>query len=300
MQIILARTVFAIFIVLLLACSEVSEQEKVASVRQQFEQAKYSEAALKAKAILEQNPSAGEARYLLGASLLALGDLAASEIELKKSLELEYSSDQVIPVLAKVMLARRSLKQLTEAYGDTELESPEASNSLKTTLALAFAQLGNTDRANSLLSLVLSKIPDHVPATLVKARLLAGGSNFRRALQLLDNLLTKEPNNADVLLLKADITLISDDNPLLAAELYKKVLQIKRKDVDAHFALAAIFLNQQDLIAAQRQIADLSSIAPSSPQTKFFEAQLAYLLRDYAKAKSAIQEILRIDRKSVV
>ncbi len=278
---------------LLVGCSETTERDQISAVKHLLDQAQYPEAALQAKAVLLQNPDSPQARYLLGASLFSLGDFTASEIELRKSLERKQSASDVVPMLAKVLLAKRALKQLTDEFGGTELDSSGASNSLKSTLALAFARLNNTQKANELLDLVLSKTPSYAPALLVRARLLAGVKDFNGAIRLIDNILSSDPGNADALLLKADITLVSVDDSHPAAELYNKVLQLRKKDLDAHFALVAIYINQHDLPAARKQLTQLSKIAPTNLQTKFFEAQLAFMQADYAKAKSIVQELLR-------
>ena len=57
------------------------------------------------KSVLQQHPGLADARLLLGTALLDGGEPVAAEIELRRALELQAPESEVVPVLARSMLA---------------------------------------------------------------------------------------------------------------------------------------------------------------------------------------------------
>ena len=66
---------------------------------------------------LQKNPDLAEARFLLGKSLLETGDLPGAEKELRKAAELKYPADEVVPVLARLLVRRGEYKKALDEFG---------------------------------------------------------------------------------------------------------------------------------------------------------------------------------------
>lgn len=68
-------------------------------------------AVIQFKNALQMNPNLGEARFLLGKTLLESGDPQGAELELRKALGLKYAPESVIPLLAQALLTNGQAKR---------------------------------------------------------------------------------------------------------------------------------------------------------------------------------------------
>ena len=121
-------------------------------------------AIIQIKNALKKNANLPEARFLLGKALLASGKPADAEVELRKALDLKYSPDQVIPVLAHAMFEMGQVKKVTEDLSPTQLTTPESKADLLTTQAIAQAILGHKDASRSMIETALATKPDYILA----------------------------------------------------------------------------------------------------------------------------------------
>ena len=96
----------ALFLALMLvACGEKPEA-MLNSARDYLAKNDAKAAIIQVKNALQANPELPEARLLLGKALLDTGDAVGAETELRKALALKASQDQVLPILARAMLAQ--------------------------------------------------------------------------------------------------------------------------------------------------------------------------------------------------
>ncbi|MCV2368717.1 XrtA/PEP-CTERM system TPR-repeat protein PrsT [Roseateles oligotrophus] len=288
------RNFFLVVAIFLSACTGASEQELIASARKSYGQEKYSEAVIKTKNVLQTNKNSAEARYLLGASLYATGDLISAEIELRKAMDLAHPDSEVVPALAKAMFDMRNFRRLTDEFGSLQLADALAANNLKSTLAMAYAAQNDNVRANDLIESILLKTPDFIPALLVKARILAGEEKFEESEHLIDSILLKNPGDADAMLIKAEISPYLSKDISISEALYRDVLKLRKNDMTANDALMAIYFSQNNIVAAKKHFSDLMKVAPNRFQTKFYSAQFAFIEENYKSAREQISALLRI------
>src|SRR5690606_9944106 len=113
---------------LLSACSRgSSEAELVASARDYAAKQDHAAATIQLTAALQQNPTNGEARLLLGLSLLEAGDMPGAAIELHKALELGAKPADAQPPLARAMLAQGQAREVVLQFAETQLDDAAAS-----------------------------------------------------------------------------------------------------------------------------------------------------------------------------
>ena len=111
------------------------------------------------KSALQESPDSGEARYLLGRTLLDTDDASGAEVELRKAAALEYAPVLVASALAQALLRQGHAHQGTEAYDAMALSDAAANADLKTTAALAWLRRGNAEKADEALAAAQASSP---------------------------------------------------------------------------------------------------------------------------------------------
>jgi putative PEP-CTERM system TPR-repeat lipoprotein len=272
-------------------CGE-SADKMLASAKDYLAKNDPNAAIIQLKNALAKDPNAGEVRFLLGRTLLDGGDAVTAEIELRKALDLKYSADQVVPALARALLAQGQTKKLDE-LASTPLTSPEGLADLKTSIAQSHAMQGRLDRSRATLQEAIAAKGDFAPALLGMARLKAIDNDLPGAYAIIEEALAKAPQNANAWIFKADL-LRSEKKTAAAIAAYQKGIELHPQAILAHAALITMHLqdNQPDLAA--KQLAAMEKAAPRSPLTHYMQALAAYGRKDLAAARSASENHLKL------
>lgn len=270
-----------------------SEAELVASARTYLEKKDQAAAIIQLKAALQKNPNHGEARLLLGRSMLDSGDASGAAIELRKAADLGAKASEVQPPLARAMLAQGQAKQVIEQFAAATVDDLQASADLKTTVATAYAALGQRDKALETVQAALRDAPQHGPALLVHARLKAAGSDISGALALVGQVLAQDPKHVAALLLKGDLQFRGLRDRDAAIATYTQAAQADPKAVAAQAALITLLLEQGKTDAARERFKQLKDVQPKHPETVLFEAWFAYLDRNFARARELTEPLLQ-------
>jgi cellulose synthase operon protein C len=284
---------------LLAACSGRSADESFASAKLYIEKGDAAAAIVELKNTLQSEPDRAEARFLLGKSLLDKGDPVPAAVELRKAQSLKYADDEVVPLLARALLESGETRKVVELDKLSTLTQPGAVASLKTSVALAYAALGNSAQADAAVAEALRTLPDFSPALLFRARVLAGQGDFDGAMKLVDGVLVRAPADADAMQMRGDLLRSGKGDVAGALEQYRKVVALKPDSVDAHSALIAQFLAKSELDAARVQLEMLKKHRPRHPRTLYFEARLASMQGDTKLANELAQDLLKVMPDSI-
>lgn len=290
------NTVAVLLLVLMTGCD--SDKDLIANAKMHLAKSDNKAAIIELKSALQKSPAQGEARYLLGSTLLLEGDLVAAEVELRKALDAKYSADSVVPLLARAMLSQGQAKKVVDEFGSRRFENPPAQASLQTTLASAYSALGQTDQSRVALTAALAADNQYVPALLLSARQKATVRDVDGALALIDGVIGRSPANAEALNLKGDILQYARDRPVEAEAAYRDAIKADPKLLPPQFSLITVLMRQAKLDDAGKALERLKQIAAQNPQTKFFEAQLAYYKEDFKSARDLVQQLLRLAPKN--
>lgn len=278
---------------LLGACGGPDEIAQLAAARRHISEGEAAKAVIEMKSLLQKRPGSADARFLLGRALLADGDAAGAEAELRRSRERRWPDDEAVPVLALALLGQGKEARLIEEFGAFELKGDDARADLKSSIALAHASSGQLDRALQTADAALAIRPQHAPALLLRARLLAVRGDGAAARRIADELVQREPNNELAWSLKGDLLQgppAPDDEAALAA--YRRALALKPRTLAAHGGLMQLLIRQGRLDDARKQQEAMAQALPEHGATLYYEGALAYLRGDPRRAREVAQALL--------
>ncbi len=277
-----------------------SVPDRLAQVRQAMAKQDRAAALLQVKSLLQSHPNQPEARQLLGTLLLEGGDPLAAESELRRALELGRSESEVLPLLARALLASNQAGKLLLQFGQVNLPAGRPAAQLKAALAEAEATQGDLEAARNSLSQALRADPDYEPARLLLARVSAVGGDLPGALSQVETMLAKQPANADAWVLKGDLLDRLATGTEAVQQAYQQALVVRADHANAHAALVALFLAKNQTEAARQQLAAMRKLLPRHPQTLLFDGQIAMLDGDLTRARERFQDLLRVLPEHVV
>lgn len=269
-------------------------QDRLLQARQLIAQKDRAAALIQVKGVLQSHPDLGAARLLLGELLLDGGDPVAAEIELRRALELGQAEAEVVPLLARALLAANQPARLVAQFGSLNLPDPLAAAQLKSAVAEAEATLGDLEAARNSLEAALHAAPEFAPAQVLRARVTAVGGDLAGALAQVEVLLAGQPDNADGWVLKGDLLARLQGSVGEVQKAYQQAITVRPAHASAHAALVALHLDQRDAVAARTQHAAMQKLLPRHPQTLLFEGQIALLDGDLPRARELFQSLLRV------
>jgi len=282
-----------LLLTLLLGACGVKPEAMIASAKDYLAKNDPKAAAIQIKNALQSAPDMPEARFLLGKALLASGDVVGAETELRKALALKHPQEQVLPLLANALLAQGQAKKLTEEFGKTTLTDAAANAGFQTALATAYAQQGQAEPSQAALKAALASDPDYAPAKVVQARQLAGQKDYDGALALTEGVLAKDGKSHEAWKLKGDLLRYVKYQPDQALLAYRKAIEAKPDFLAGQAAVITLLMQDNKLAEAAAQLAQQAKLYPNHPQTKYFQAQLAYQKKDFKAARELVQQVLR-------
>jgi len=279
---------------ILAACGGKDPAELVASAKSFAENGDHKAAIIELKTALQDAPDLAEARYLIGRSLLASGDLTGAEVELRRALDLGYDKNDASPELARVLFLLGDYQRLLEQFSTTLLSQPLAEADLKVTLARANGSLGRREQAREAVESALRAMPEYGPAKIFEARVQADTGDVDGALAAVESQLQKTPQDADGWLVKGDLLMYGKKDLDGALAAFRQAIVVRPDLKAAHAGALMVLLAKQDTTGAKAQLAELQKVYPKQPQTIYFAASVALLERNLDRAKEMVDQILRI------
>ena len=293
-------TLSALVMALILAgCGGDSPESMVTSAKGYLAKNDTKAAVIQLKNALQAKPDLAEARFLLGKTMLEGGNPSGAEIELRKAAELNYSADELTPVMARTLLALGQSKKLIEELAKVQLSSPQAKADFQAALGLAYLSNGQVDLAATAFDTAVAAVPGHGQGLIGQARIKAGKQDLPGALALLDAAIEKDPKLHEAWLFKGEIFAVQRDAKAAEAA-YRKALELKPDYLPAHSALVSHLLNEGRFDETAKALEAMKKISPSHPQTTYLQAQLQYRKKDFKSALESIQEHLKVAPESVM
>lgn len=289
-----------VFTGLLAGCSQKTPSEHIASAKSFIGKNEPKSAVVELKSALQADPQQAEARFLLGSLLLEAGDTRSALLELRKAQDLKYSNDAIVPLLVRAMLGEWQYREVIDRYGSAVLANPLSQGALKTGLANAYLRLGKRAEAEAALRSALESAPGLPAALLIQARLKLGSGDGKAALAIVDQALTADARNLDAWLLLGDLRTFVNADEKGALDAYRRAIELQSANVQAHIGAISLLLKQRDVEATSKQLERMKAALPGHPQTRFFEAQVAYLREDFRAARELTLQLLKVAPNSAL
>jgi putative PEP-CTERM system TPR-repeat lipoprotein len=289
------RTVISAIVasLIIIGCGTDDPETLLTSAKEYMAKNDNKAAEIQLKNALQANPNLAEARFLLGKTMLDSGNPASAEIELRKAVELKYPSDQVIPALARALLAQGKATTITDELPAIQLTTPESKASVQTIIGQAYLVAGKIEPARTAFAAAIAAVPDHGPAMVGQARIKAATHDLPGALTLVQAALEKSPGLYDAWQLKGDLQYALGDITG-SSDAYRKALEIRPNYLPAHFSLISRSLETTSLDNAGIQLEAVKKIAPTHPQTAYLQALLYYRQKNFKAAQESMQQHLKL------
>ncbi len=289
----LTRLSAAFLLVGMLGACGKDPQALIGSAREHIQKNDSAAAIIELKNALQEQNNLPEARLLLGQVLLANGDPVGAEAELRKAREQNYKPDEVSPLLARAWLAQGQTRKVTEAFDQARLESTQAQADLLTSLAIAWRAEGKSESFRQRLEAALKLEPEYAPALIERARMKAADRQFDDAVVELDQLIRREPKNAEAHKLRGDVLLYGTGQRDEALAAYRLAVEASPKFLDGHSALVRMLMAEGKAEEATQALEKLVALAPNHPVTLYLQTQTAVQKQDFKLAKEKVQQLLK-------
>lgn len=127
----------------------------------------------------------------------------------------------------------------------------------------------------------------------LQARAQAAGGHFEQALSLVQEVLGRQPQDADARLLKAELLQARGAPRTAVEEAFEQVLDVAPGHIAAHGALVASAIAAGDEAAMRLRLRALHKRWPQHPQTLMLAARTALRQGKLGDARDALQQLLR-------
>lgn len=251
-------------------------------------------AVVRFKSALQADPNSTTTRVLLGRALVEAKDPRGAIVELTKALEQQAAPSDVMPALARALLETGQYKKILEAHASVNLPKPTAQAAFKSILATAWSIAGDRQKTDAAISAALTAVPDYPEALILQSRLMLFRGELDGAYGVIEKVLARDANIPQAWQLKGEILAAKKTDLSGAEAAFRKAIEIDQKFVPAHSALVVSRIRAGDMEGGKKQLGTLQDVAPSSAETLFLQAQLAYLEKDYVKAREGVQQVLRV------
>jgi Flp pilus assembly protein TadD len=220
---------------------------------------------------LQKMSQAGETAPLevaLGALSFRQGDLKTAEVFFKNAAKLDPKSSDACSALGNLYVAQKDLKQADQAFKTAADLAPPRSGK-----ALQYAQFkiltGDSAAGKQLLDDFVKKTPDYLPAWIALAQLAAADKKYADGVTLLGNVLSRDPQNLEGLLLKGRLELQQGQSAQAMTD-FEGLARVFPKVPVVYYQLALAHLANND---TDKAIANLNQALTLNP--KYTDAILA-------------------------
>jgi putative PEP-CTERM system TPR-repeat lipoprotein len=280
----------AMWLLLLLAgCSRMHGADQLMVEAQQYMAKGETRAAvIQLKNALQQTPSNGGARLMLGKLYLDSGDVMSAEKELRRALEFGANPGDVMPALGRSMLLQGQYQKVLD-----EVKADEQQPQLQSLRGHALLGLNRGDEARALFEQVLVRHPDNPAALLGLARMAMQDGKQADALGLIDKALARDPGDVDAWRIKGDLLRLQSRNPeaLLA---YQQVLKLHPTQVQAHVDIASLHIQAGKVDEARKELGIARQVSPNNLMLLYTHALLDFQEKKLVSAQERLQMVLRV------
>jgi putative PEP-CTERM system TPR-repeat lipoprotein len=277
----------------LAACGGDSPEKLMASARDYLAKNDDAAAVIQLRNVLQKNAQNGEARLLLGTTLLRQGDPLAAERELRRALEFGQPVAAVAPALARAMLELGRADALVKEFGATKLDAPASAADLRATVGEARLRLGQMAEARSDFEAALALQSGHPAARLGQAILALYDGQTDLALAIADEVIAADPRQARAHALRADL-LRSKGDLAGTKQALTRAIEADARYTVARLALISMLIDERAYDEAAAQIAAGRKASGGDARLVLLDATLSVRKGDRAAGRDKVQQVLKV------
>ncbi|MCK7493556.1 MAG: hypothetical protein MZW92_21130 [Comamonadaceae bacterium] len=196
------------------------------------------------------------------------------------------------PLLARAWVASGQPRNAITRYASLRLSDASADADLQAALALAYGREGQDAASRDAVKAALERKPDHAAALTMQARQTAGDGDIDAALAQLQRLTAAHPGELPALLLRGQMLWFGKQDAAGALASFRQALQGDERYVPAYVGIAAVLTQQGDVEALKAHAASMKKALPQHPETRFLEAQIAFINTDYRGTRELLAPLL--------
>jgi len=298
----LALTICVVFS--LTACSpKKTAEEYIQSAKTHVANGKNSAAILELKNAVLIDLTNSESRFLLGKLYLELGDIAAAEKELRRSLELNGSKELILPKLFKTLNLQDKNEEVLALADQVEPIPENVLAEISLYKALAYIRLGDNEKAKDIIDRASETSSESVYSQLGEAYLMAESTNRGGALDLIERVLIKTPELTEALILKGQLLFIEGDFEK-AISTFNEFHRLLPSNIQIRLFLANSYIRNEQYSEADKHLDFLLKLVPEHPFTNQLKGLVFYQKGDYQNAllytDKAIQNGLNVPSNRII
>jgi len=233
-------------------------------------------------------------QVLLGKALLQTGEVAAAEVALTTALSLGVNRAEVVVPLGQALIAQGKQKQLLEqAVLSPANLTPGLQVQVQLLRSVALTDLGDLRGAMKAVEEARAIDPQTADTWLAEVPVRIRGRQFKEASTAAERAVSLQPNSAEAWYQKAAVLhVLGQSRPALAA--YDQALKIDAGHIEARVARAGLLLDQQQIVDASKDLAELATRSPDEPRAAYLRALLAERNKDMPAVKDALKQVTNL------
>ncbi|MBX3636515.1 MAG: PEP-CTERM system TPR-repeat protein PrsT [Rubrivivax sp.] len=288
-----ARVAAGFLLLGLVACSRPDTSAQLQSAQQRLARGDAPGAVIDARNALARNERSPLGRFTLARALLAAGDLDGAGIELRRAAEFGHPEPEVLALTARLLNLQGRHDEVLDRFRAREPLGGTAGADLSSEVARAHAERRDRNASEAAIAAALVQAPHHAPSLLLRAELLASAGDAAAALQVLDGVLERDPDNAAAWATKGQLLARARDHHGEAAAAYREALARQPGMLAAHTGLLSVLLASNAFEEFARQVGAMEQVLPDHPTTIYFKAVAALQAGDLRAARQGAQSLLR-------
>lgn len=222
-----------------------------------------------------------------GKELLAKGDYASAELELKSAIQGDSNLADSYYTMALLNEKNRNYKAMKENLRQAVNLAPENTDA-RLKLGKVLLLFNDLEGAENEVDFVLNITPDNLSVLSLKAAVLIRQKKQADAIPIIDEILKKDPGNTDAISLKASVYMQNEDFDK-ALSLIEPALDANAENPSLHLLKLQLNAKRKDIDAVVKDYEQLMKMYPEKDQLKIALAKLLV----YAKRPQEAEELLR-------
>jgi tetratricopeptide (TPR) repeat protein len=252
------------------------------------------------KRAISVNGNSPMAHIEYGKFLVQSNRMPEAEAELRKGVEVGPGDRSARFMLASYYLVNRQFDKAEESFKSLAALEPDKPQS-QAVLADFYSSINRTDDAVKIYQDILSKSPDYLRGRYRLAEILLRRNDVQGANAQIDEVLKKDKNDRQALLLRARLRAKDRDRDpdglKKAIEDLKEVLRQEPNSQEGLYLMAEAYFNLNLIEQARTFAADLEKNYPDYLRGKFTQLQISMKTADYKGAVALGSDLLgRLDK----